>query len=57
VSKRVRDLAALNPPGGMLADDIVYTVPDGPSVFAHPLCLNTYRNGAFVGQEAPGSGY
>lgn len=57
VAKRVRDLGGLNPPGGSTADDIVYTVPDGPSVFAHPLCLNTYRNGVALGDEAPGTGY
>lgn len=48
IAKRVRDLAGLNPPGGKLADDIVYTT----SVFAHPVCLNTYKNGAKVGNEA-----
>lgn len=53
VAKRVRDLAGLNPPGGPLVDDIVYTVADGPSVFAHSLCPNTHRNGAFIGNEAP----
>ena len=49
VAKRVRDLAHLNPPGGPLVDDIVYAA----SVFRHPLCLNTLRNGAFLGNEAP----
>lgn len=53
IAKRVRDLASLNPPGGALADDIVYSGPDAPSVFAHPVCLNTYRNGAKIGNEAP----
>jgi uncharacterized protein GlcG (DUF336 family) len=57
IAKRVRDLAGLNPPGGMLADDISYSSVDGPSVFTHPLCLNTFRNGVFVGNEAPASGY
>ena len=51
VAKRVRDLAGLNPSGGMLADDIVYSA----SVFAHPVCLNTYKNGIKVGNEAPAS--
>lgn len=53
IAKRVRDLANLNPAGGALADDIVYSGPDAPSVFAHPVCLNTYRNGTRIGNEAP----
>ncbi len=53
VAKRTRDLAHLNPPGGPLVDDIVYTVADGASVFAHSLCPNTLRNGVFLGNEAP----
>ena len=53
IAKRVRDLAGLNPPGGALVDDIVYSGPDAPSVFAHPVCLNTYRNGTKIGSEAP----
>jgi uncharacterized protein GlcG (DUF336 family) len=48
IAKRVRDLAGLNPPGGPLVDDIVYTT----SVFAHPVCPNTYKNGDPVGNEA-----
>lgn len=55
VAKRVRTLADLNPPGGASVDDIVYSLPDPPSVFAHPKCVNTYRNGAFIGQETPAS--
>jgi uncharacterized protein GlcG (DUF336 family) len=53
IAKGVRNLAGLNPPGGMLADDIVYSPPDAPSVFAHPVCINTMRNGTPVGDEAP----
>ena len=51
IAKRVRDLAGLNPGfgAGMTEDDIVYTT----SVFAHPVCLNTYKNGVKVGNEAP----
>src|SRR5262245_47541303 len=41
IAKRVRTLAGLNPPGGSAVDDIVYSPPDGASVFAHPVCLNT----------------
>jgi uncharacterized protein GlcG (DUF336 family) len=55
IAKRVRDLAGLNPPGGALADDIVYSPPDAPSVFAHPKCINTFRNGTSIGQETPAS--
>jgi uncharacterized protein GlcG (DUF336 family) len=53
IAKRLRDLASLNPPfgGGIAADDIVYEA----SVFAHPVCLNTYRNGMKIGNEAPAS--
>jgi uncharacterized protein GlcG (DUF336 family) len=57
IAKRVRSLAGLNPPGGPPVDDIWYTVPDGPSVFAHPKCVNTFRNGVFLGEEAPATGY
>ena len=55
IAKRVRNLAGLNPPGGSLVDDIVYSPPDAPSVFAHPKCLNTFRNGVFIGTETPAS--
>jgi uncharacterized protein GlcG (DUF336 family) len=53
IAKRMRDLDGANPAGGPLADDIVYSPPDAPSVFAHPVCLNTYRNGTKIGDEAP----
>lgn len=53
-AKRMRNLAGLNPAGGMKADDIVFSSVDGPSPFAHPLCQNTYRDGKFLGNEAPG---
>ena len=57
IAKRVRDLAALNPADGSLADDITYSSADGASVFTHPLCVNTYRNGVFIGNEAAAVGY
>jgi uncharacterized protein GlcG (DUF336 family) len=57
IAKRVRDLAELNPPGGTSVDDITYSAPDGATVFTHPLCLNTWRNGEFIGEEAPAVGY
>ena len=57
IAKRVRNLATLNPPGGALVDDIHYTATNGADVFTHPLCLNTWKNGAFVGTEQPAAGY
>jgi uncharacterized protein GlcG (DUF336 family) len=57
IAKRVRDKASLNPPGGALADDITYAKADGASLFAHPLCVNTWRNGQKLGDEANASGY
>src|SRR4051812_10762472 len=53
IAKRVRHLANMNPAGGPTADDIVYSPPDPPSVFAHPVCLNTWRNGVLIGNEQP----
>jgi uncharacterized protein GlcG (DUF336 family) len=59
IAKRMRDLAGLNPPFGLgkLQDDIVYSSKEGNSVFTHPLCVNTFRNGLFIGTEAPATGY
>jgi uncharacterized protein GlcG (DUF336 family) len=57
IAKRVRDKVGFNPPGGALADDIWFTKVDGPSIFAHPLCKNTWRNGKKIGEEPPASGY
>ncbi len=57
IAKRVRDEAGMNPPGGMTVDDISYSVVDGPSVFTHPLCVHTWRNGGFVGEEPPATTY
>lgn len=56
IAKRVRHQAGMNPSGGATADDIVYGI-DGASVFTHPKCINTWRNGQFVGEEAPATGY
>jgi uncharacterized protein GlcG (DUF336 family) len=53
VAKRVRDLTRLNPAGGPLVDDIIYSSVDGPSLFQHPLCANTKRNGVELGTEVP----
>jgi uncharacterized protein GlcG (DUF336 family) len=52
-AKRVRSLVGLDPPGGSNADDIVYEEADGPSIYEHPLCINTWRNGKFIGNESP----
>ena len=57
IAKRVRDEAGLNPPGGSTVDDILYSKVDPPSPFIHPLCLNTLRNGTFIGTELNASGY
>lgn len=57
VAKRVRHIVGLNPPGGPKADDITYSGADGASPFTHPLCLNTKRNGVFLGTEANAVGY
>ncbi|MCA1562455.1 MAG: heme-binding protein [Acidobacteria bacterium] len=57
IAKRVRNLAGLNPPGGATVDDITYSPVDGASVFTHPLCVNTWRNGVKIGEELPAAGY
>jgi len=57
IAKRMRDKAGLNPPGGAFADDIQFSKADGASVFTHPLCKNTWRNGKKIGDEPPASGY
>jgi uncharacterized protein GlcG (DUF336 family) len=57
IAKRIRHMAALDPPKGQTVDDIVYASVDGPSPFAHPLCPNTWRNGKKVGDAPPSSGY
>lgn len=57
IAKRARDILGLNPLGGSLVDDITYSGADGASVFTHPLCLNTWRNGVFIGNESPAVGY
>ncbi len=57
VAKGVRDSAGMNPPGGKTVDDISYSAPDKPSPFTHPQCLNTWRNGTFIGTENNAVGY
>jgi uncharacterized protein GlcG (DUF336 family) len=48
IAKRVRMLAGMDPPGGALVDDIKYSAADGPSIFSHPACINTWRNGVKI---------
>lgn len=62
IAKRVRALATLAPTHLAASgqdpnrvDDIVLSPPDPASVFAHPLCVNTWRNGVKVGEERPAS--
>ena len=57
IAKRIRHLAQLDPEKGEFADDIVFTSADGASVFAHPFCANTWRNGKKLGDEANATGY
>jgi uncharacterized protein GlcG (DUF336 family) len=57
IAKRVRHLAGLDPETGEFADDITYSTVDGPSVFTHPLCPNTWRNGKKIGDEQKAQGY
>ena len=57
IAKRIRHIAQLDPEKGQFADDISYSSVDGPSVFTHPLCANTWLNGKRIGDEAKASGY
>jgi len=57
IAKRIRHFAHLDPKAGMLADDITYSSSDQPSIYTHPLCPNTWRNGQKIGEEAPAHGY
>ena len=57
IAKRVRHMLGLDPKAGTLVDDITYSKVDGASIYTHPLCPNTWRNGQKVGDEPPASGY
>jgi uncharacterized protein GlcG (DUF336 family) len=57
IAKRVRHMAGFDPAKGAAVDDIVYSKTDGASIYAHPLCPNTYRNGTKIGEEAAAAGY
>lgn len=52
IAKRMRHALALDPATGETADDIQYIEADGPNIWAHPLCPNTWRNGKKIGDEA-----
>lgn len=57
IAKRIRDLAHMNPKAGKLVDDITFSKVDHPSLYTHPLCPNTWRNGQKIGDEPVASGY
>ncbi len=57
IAKRVRHLTGLDPEKGEFADDITFAGADGPSIYTHPLCANTWRNGRKIGEEAVAQGY
>jgi uncharacterized protein GlcG (DUF336 family) len=57
IAKRVRHAAGLDPAKGPAVDDIQYAKADGASIYSHPLCPNTYRNGTKIGEEAAATGY
>lgn len=52
IAKAMRDAAGLNPSTGSGADDIQYSQVDGATVYSHPMCLNTWRDGKKLGDEA-----
>jgi len=57
VARELRNVAGLNPATGANADDIQYTAADGPSIYAHPLCPNTWRHGRHIGEPAKAKDY
>jgi uncharacterized protein GlcG (DUF336 family) len=57
IAKRIRHLAGLDPARGPVVDDIQYAKVDRPSIYTHPLCPNTWRNGQRIGDEAAATGY
>jgi uncharacterized protein GlcG (DUF336 family) len=57
IAKRMRHLASLDPAKGEFADDITYISADGPSIYSHPLCANTWRNGKKIGEESTAHAY
>ena len=57
IAKRIRHFAGLDPAKGPAVDDIQYSKSDHPSIYTHPLCPNTWRNGQKIGDEPAASGY
>lgn len=57
IAKRIRHLAGLDPRAGPVIDDIQYSKADSASIYTHPLCPNTWRNGQYIGEEAVARGY
>lgn len=57
IAKRIRHLAGLDPKGGEFVDDITYASADHASIYTHPLCPNTWRNGTRIGDEPVATGY
>lgn len=57
IAKRIRALMGMVPPGGNFVDDILYAVGDPPSVYTHPMCRNTWKNGVRVGDAPPQPSY
>lgn len=57
IAKRIRHLASLDQAKGEFADDITYSSADGASIYTHPLCPNTWRNGKKLGDEPKAAGY
>lgn len=53
IAKRIRQMTGLVPGNGNLADDIQFKEKDGNTIYAHPICPNTYRNGEYIGDEKP----
>ena len=57
IAKVMRDQLQLNPSKGRGADDIQFTQADGPTIYSHPLCPNTWRDGKKLGDELIANGY
>jgi uncharacterized protein GlcG (DUF336 family) len=57
IAKRMRSEAGLDPEKGAAADDIVFPSVDGPSIYGHPMCPNTFRNGKKLGDEPAAKSY
>jgi hypothetical protein len=47
----------MDPAKGPYVDDITYSKVDGATIYTHPLCPNTWRNGQHIGEEAVAVGY